>query len=122
MNSRELGTLGERIAASFLEMKGYSILTTGYRFHGKEIDIVAEDGSRVVFVEVKLRRTRRAGAPREAVDSRKVRHVVFAARGFLTENALCGRPCRFDVVELSLDKGGLALVVEHIVAAFGGQR
>ena len=119
MNTRELGALGERIAACFLEMKGYSILSTGYRFHGKEIDIVAQDGSRIVFVEVKLRRSRRAGAPREAVGSRKVKHLIFAAQGFLAERALRDRRYRFDVVELSLERGGLALVVEHIVAAFG---
>jgi len=118
MNTRELGALGERVAACFLAMKGYSILTTGYRFHGKEIDIVAEEGSRIVFVEVKLRRSHRAGAPREAVDARKVRHLVFAAKGFLAEMGFRGRPCRFDVMELSLERGGLVLLVEHIVAAF----
>lgn len=122
MNTRELGALGERVAACFLMMKGYSILATGYRFRGKEIDIVAERGTRIVFVEVKLRRSRRAGAPREAVDSRKVRHLLFAARGFLAEQGLEDRPCRFDVVELSVERGGLTLVVEHIVAAFGEHR
>jgi putative endonuclease len=122
VNRRELGALGERVAACFLMMKGHSILATGYRFRGKEIDIVAERGTRIVFVEVKLRRSRRAGAPREAVDSRKVRHLLFAARGFLAEQGLEDRPCRFDVVELSVERGGLTLVVEHIVAAFGERR
>jgi putative endonuclease len=122
VNTRELGALGERIAACFLAMKGYSILTAGYRFRGKEIDIIAERGSRIVFVEVKLRRSRRSGAPREAVDSRKIRHVILAAKGFLAERGLADRPCRFDVVELSLERGGLALVIEHIVAAFGDGR
>jgi putative endonuclease len=122
VNTRELGALGERIAACFLMMKGYSILTTGYRFRGKEIDVVAERGTRIVFVEVKLRRSGRSGAPREAVDSRKMRHVLFAARGFLAQAGLEDRPCRFDVVELSLARGGLTLVVEHIVAAFGEER
>jgi putative endonuclease len=122
MNTRELGALGERIAACFLAMKGYSILATGYRFHGKEVDIIAEEGSRIVFVEVKLRRSRRAGAPREAVDSRKQRHLILAARGFLAEVGSQDRPFRFDVIEVSLERGGLALLVEHIVAAFGGDR
>jgi putative endonuclease len=122
MNTRELGALGERIAACFLAMKGHSILTTGYRFHGKEIDIVAEQGSRIVFVEVKLRRSRRCGPPREAVDSKKMKHLVFAAKGFLAERGFESRPCRFDVIELSFDRGGLVLVVEHLVAAFGAGR
>lgn len=119
MNTRELGALAERVAACFLAMKDHTILATGYRFHGKEIDIIAEQGSRIVFVEVKFRRSGRSGSPREAVDARKRRHVLFAARGFLAEKGLEGRACRFDVIELSLERGGLTLVVEHLVAAFG---
>jgi len=121
MNTRELGALGERVAACFLAMKGLTILATGYRFHGKEIDIVAEAGSRVVFVEVKFRRSVRSGHPREAVDARKRRRLLFAARGFMAERGLAERPCRFDVIVLSFAKGGLALVVEHIVGAFGAE-
>jgi putative endonuclease len=118
MNTRELGALAERVAACFLAMKGATILATGYRFRGKEIDIVAQVGSRIAFVEVKFRRSDRPGASREAVDPRKRRHIVFAAKGFLAERKLADRPCRFDVIELSFKGGGLALVVEHIVAAF----
>lgn len=119
MNTRELGALGERVAACFLTMKGLTILAAGYRFRGKEIDIVAEAGTRIVFVEVKFRRSRRSGCPREAVDARKRRHLLFAARGFLAERGFQERPCRFDVIELTFARGGLALVVEHIVGAFG---
>lgn len=122
MNSRALGTLAERAAALFLEMKGYSILETGYRFCGKEIDVVAANASTVAFVEVKFRRTERRGLPREAVDGRKRRRIVFAARGFVAERGLRGRRCRFDVVEIKLLRGGLVLELEHLVGAFAADR
>lgn len=118
MNRKRTGALGERLAVLFLEMKGYSILATGYRFRGKEIDVVATTGATVAFVEVKSRTGPRRGLPRESVDARKRRHIIFAARGFVAERRLEGRSYRFDVVEVELQKGGLALHLEHLVGAF----
>ena len=122
MNTRALGTLAERAAALFLEMKGYSVLEMGYRFRGKEIDVVAANGATVAFVEVKFRRTERRGLPREAVDARKRSRIVLAARGFIAERGLRGRRCRFDVVEIRLLRGGLVLQMEHLVGAFTADR
>ncbi len=119
MSTRSTGSLAERLAALFLEMSGYAILETGYRFHGKELDIVAATGSTVAFVEVKFRSGGGKGAPRESVDARKRRHIVFAAKGFLAEHRLDGRRLRFDVIEVVLLRGGLGLRVEHLTAAFG---
>jgi putative endonuclease len=119
LDTRTLGTLAERVAACFLAMKGYSVLAAGYRFHGKELDLVVERDGRIVFVEVKFRRTERCGLPREAVDARKRRRIIFAARGFLAERGLHERRCRFDVVEVTVDDAGRELVVRHIAGAFG---
>ena len=117
-----MGTLAERAAALFLEMKGYSILDTGYRFCGKEIDVVAANGATIAFVEVKFRRSDRRGLPRQAVDARKRRRIVLAARGFIAERGLKGRRCRFDVVEIRLLRGGLVLQIDHLVGAFTADR
>jgi putative endonuclease len=115
----ELGRLAESVAASFLRMRGYVILALNYRFRRKEIDIIARTGERIVFVEVKFRQSSRCGLPREAVDARKRRQIILAARGFLTERRLTSSRSRFDVVEIRLEDGGLTLKVEHIVGAFG---
>jgi putative endonuclease len=124
VHTRELGSIAEDVAASFLMLQGYKVLERNYRFRTKEIDIVCAQGARVVFVEVKFRRTSRRGLPREAVDQRKRRQIIFAARGFLAERDLGARPCRFDVIEIRTARAGAALVVEHIVGAFdaGGGR
>jgi len=118
MDRKTKGLLAERIAACFLRLRGYSILDTGYRFRGKEVDIVARQGATVIFVEVKLRTSTGRGHPRESVDRRKQRHIVFAARGFLAERRLSDSRCRFDVVGVELRDGGLALAVEHFPGAF----
>ena len=119
MSTRQLGELAERVAAAFLQMKGYAILATNYTFHRHEIDIVARTEGRIVFVEVKCRSGRGYGLPREAVGREKMRRIVRAARGFLAEQDLNDRPSRFDVVEVRIERGGLSLVVEHLVGAFG---
>jgi len=119
MHTRGLGSLAEDIASSYLKLTGREVLARGYVFRGKELDIVAREGDRVLFVEVKFRRTAACGLPREAVDARKRRHIVFAAQGFLAERGLGACACRFDVIEVTLEPGGLHLHVHHIPGAFG---
>jgi putative endonuclease len=52
----DFGTQGEQMAKSYLVKKGYKILKTNYRVRNAEVDIIAELGGIVVFVEVKSRR------------------------------------------------------------------
>ena len=62
-----LGTLGERIAALYLQLAGCAILERNFRFEHVEIDLIVRDGPCVAFVEVKTRR----GAPPSARRSRR---------------------------------------------------
>ena len=64
---RAIGNRGEEIAVSFLEQQGMVVLERNFTYHHGEIDIVARDGSELVFVEVKVRRSTRFGLPEEAV-------------------------------------------------------
>lgn len=122
MDRRRSGTMGEIVAACFLALKGYDILARNYRRRGREIDIVAAAGARVVFVEVKLRRGASKGLPREAVDARKRAHIVSAARSFLAETGRVESSVRFDVIEVTLEGGGLELRARHIPGAFAADR
>ncbi len=118
MSRDRLGPLGEDIAARFLEMRGARILECGYRHRGREIDIVAWDGSRVLFVEVKSRRGDRRGTPATAVTRTKRQHIRSVARGYLAERGANGAPVRFDVIEIVLSCGGLDLGLRYIPGAF----
>lgn len=57
INRRSQGKAGEDIAANYLEREGLKILERNYRFERGEIDIIAEEGDELVFVEVKARRS-----------------------------------------------------------------
>jgi putative endonuclease len=109
------GRDGEDEAARFLEARGLSLLARNVRVGGGELDLVAEDGGTVVFVEVKWRRDASRGAPAEAVTPVKRRKLLSAARVWLAENpSSARREVRFDVVAIE----GEAKTVDWIRGAF----
>ena len=81
-----------------------------------EIDIVAMDGDVLVFVEVKTRRGREAGAPEEAVDERKQKRMRRAAEIFATRYRADDVTMRFDVV--AIDASSERLEIELLRNAF----
>lgn len=74
--SRDLGRMGERRAAWFYRLRGYSIVERNLRLHSGEIDLVVRRGNTVAIVEVKTRRSHSAGEGFEAVDRRKRERLV----------------------------------------------
>lgn len=73
------GRLGEDAACLYLEKKGYQILERNVRVPGAEVDILALDGSCLVIVEVRLRRSTCYGSPEESVTAAKRRRLQRAA-------------------------------------------
>lgn len=110
------GKAGEDLAANFLAKNGFTILARNYRFERAEIDIVAEEGEELVFIEVKTRRSNSFGAPEEAVTDEKQEQIRSAAEGYLYEHDIDNRLCRFDVVAIELRNG--AAEIRHLRDAF----
>ena len=101
-----LGRWGEKQAAGYLHQKGYRLLAAGYRCRMGEIDLIAQKGRELAFVEVKLRRNARFAEPREQVTSAKQRRILLAARHFLAQHPEYGEHyCRFDVAEVYAPDG-----------------
>jgi putative endonuclease len=98
-----VGKLGEDVACEALQRLGYAILARRFRTRAGEIDIVAREGSSLVFVEVKARRTTEFGYPLEAVTYRKRRRLCAMAAEYLARCAPRLRSCRFDVVSVLLE-------------------
>jgi putative endonuclease len=116
-NSRiSRGKSGEDLAARFLAENGFTILARNYRFERAEIDIVAEEEEELVFIEVKTRRSRSYGAPEEAVTEEKQEQIRAAAEGYLYQQGVDNRPCRFDVVAIELRNG--TTEIRHLRNAF----
>lgn len=118
-NNKDIGNLGEEMAASFLVEKKYRILERNFRCKGGEVDIVARDpkDKSLVFVEVKARRDLSYGVPQLAVTPFKQRQISKAALTWLAKNRQHDVNARFDVIAILLADDGRHLV-EHIVNAF----
>jgi putative endonuclease len=117
--TRAVGEAGEAAAASFLERRGLVILARNLRSRLGEIDLLARDGSTLVFVEVKARRGVPGDPPEAAVGPRKRARISRLALGYLAARRLGERSCRFDVVGVSLDEAGRVTGVRHLRHAFG---
>lgn len=97
------GQAAEIIACNFLRKKGLLLLTRNYHCPFGEIDLIMQEGSCLVFVEVRYRRNHQYGHPLETVTRNKQRKISWAAEAYLsrqTKKQQC-LPCRFDVVTLS---------------------
>lgn len=95
------GRDGEEAAARHLADRGLEVLDRNARFPGGELDLVAREGTTLVFVEVKRRRSDARGEPGAAVTPRKRSRVLAAARHWLAAHPHdADRPVRFDVVAI----------------------
>ena len=100
-----LGQKGEKLAAGLLKKEGYRILEYNYRGRLGEVDLIAEDGDCLVFVEVKTRRNLVCGHPLESIDLRKQRQLIKVAREYLAQKGDEERFCRFDAVSVLQSNG-----------------
>ncbi len=111
MKRGEMGVIGEKRAAAYLEACGYTVLEYNWRVGHKEIDIICTDGKCIIIVEVK---TRRAGVeyPAELMDGKKKRNLLQAGAAYLKR---CGlkKELRFDLVIVE----GVTGPVRHIPEA-----
>ncbi|HHW11629.1 MAG TPA: YraN family protein [Firmicutes bacterium] len=119
MDRRRLGNYGEFIARRLLEERGYRILHQKYYTRYGELDLIAKDGTQIVFVEVKTRSGKAYGGGLEAITKRKRNHLVRAALYFLQQHNYQDLPCRFDILALELDRQGKLLTYQLITDAFG---
>jgi len=114
----QLGAIGEDAAMRVLRRRGYRIRDRNVRCPMGELDLVAEEGSTLVFLEVKTRSTSDYGSPFEAISPFKRRRLQRLAVYYLATRRLTDRPCRFDAVSVSVDPAGRIRGVEVLVDAF----
>jgi putative endonuclease len=95
--------MGEDLACVELCRRGYAILARRYRTRYGEIDVVAREGTTVVFVEVKTRYGDAFGGGSAAVTPWKQQRIVRMATDYLARHGLLDAPCRFDVVTVQVE-------------------
>lgn len=101
----KLGKKGEELAKQYLIKKDYIIIEQNFRTRLGEIDIIAKARNELVFVEVKTRTTNKYGAPSEAVDDNKIKHITRVAEYYIYIKKLEKSFIRFDVIEVEINNG-----------------
>ncbi len=107
------GNCGEIIAAEYLKKKKYKIIERNFSSQYGEIDIIAQKGEDIVFVEVKTRSSQEFGTPAQAVTYYKKRNFVNTAKWYLVLNPT-ELNIRFDIIEVFGVFTGDTFAVENV--------
>ena len=112
------GRDAERLAAAYLRREGYCLEAANVRFPVGELDLIAQDGKTLCFVEVRSRASTQFGSARESLTRAKRRHFVKAVQWYLQRRRPRWEgPIRFDVVAIQHPPGAQPNL-ELIRAAF----
>ena len=115
-----MGVRGERVAARWLRVHGWSIAEHRFRNGHRDIDLIAtreESETRTVaFVEVKTRKADTFGGPVGAVNWRKQRELARSAKVWMARFQRPGDTFRFDVIGVILSTKNVR--IQHVENAF----
>lgn len=112
----ELGKSGEELAYRKIKQLGYKKIIRNYRCPLGEMDLIANDGDTLVFIETKTRKGRSVGYAKEAIDAKKRRQLSKVALFYMKSKKFSEVKARFDVIAVSLEGG--SPLIEVIQNAF----
>ncbi len=111
---QRLGKRGEGLAVRYLEEYGYTILERNFRTRQGEIDIVAQKGDYLVFVEVRTRSSSTYGPPEESITQLKKAHLIATAEEYLQVRGQEETEWRIDVIAIEVDPRGKVMRMELV--------
>lgn len=112
--ARQRGDKGELLVARYLEQGGFTIVARNYVHPRGEVDLIAERGQLVIFVEVKAR-THSFFDLTEVINQSKQRRIIAAAKSYIIEHTIYDKVCRFDVALIENLESGM---ISYIPNAF----
>lgn len=113
------GQDAEALAAAWLRRQGCAITARNVRTPLGEIDVVAQEGRTLCFIEVRAKRSARFGSPEESITATKQRHMLRAAQWYLQrQRRRDDVPVRLDLITVRWDARGEP-VITHLKNIFG---
>lgn len=91
------GAQAEQWAVQYLQQHGLKLVAQNYRSRFGEIDLIMQDGTSLVFIEVRLRRNANFGGAAASIDANKQQRIIRTAHQYLAGLSHIP-PCRFDAV------------------------
>ena len=90
------GNAAEKIAATYLQQKGLSLIEKNFRCKYGEIDLIMQDGKTLVFIEVRLRSNANFGGAAMSINQAKQQKLSRSAEYYLQMHG--NSACRFDAI------------------------
>lgn len=117
-DKKVIGDKGEDFAASYFQKLDYEIKARNVHSRYGEIDLIAENGDTVVFVEVKTRSHDSLDRAADAVTPLKQKKIILTALDYISKSNT-DKIMRFDVFEV-YHANGRIYKFNHIKNAFEG--
>jgi putative endonuclease len=121
MDRQHIGAWGEECAMRHLHDQGYVVLARNWRAPEGEVDLVAQVGETIVFVEVKTRTTHEYGWPEDSITDAKRRRLQQVAWSYLQAHDLLDAAWRIDVIAIDRTSSGDVGRLEHYIDAIDGE-
>jgi len=118
MTRTEQGRHAENHALGLLLKAGLKLVERNYLSRFGEIDLIMEDGSTIVFVEVRYRSSDRFGSAQESVNRKKQQRIILTASSFIKDKRP-RQPTRFDVAAITTGPSGFSM--DWIKGAFDAE-
>jgi putative endonuclease len=117
-SKRAVGDEAEALVVEHYERDGWTVRDRNVLSRRGEVDIVAEKGLQLAFVEVRMRATDTWGGPAITVGRAKQRRVVLAALHYVQRQRLMERIIQFDVASvLGRGRGGQVEIISDAFEA-----
>lgn len=122
---RKFGDKGERIAARYLEDKGFEIIDKNYKKKWGELDIVAKKDGLLFFVEVKTRDAKNVEhyLAEYSIDAIKKKKLQKMCETYLSEKRYpIEQKWQIDVIAVEIDKYQKRAKIRRIKNAVWGEQ
>lgn len=106
--TQNIGEMGEQAAVDWLVVNGFTLRHRNWRSGRYEIDIVAEKGDTLHFVEVKCRKAGGLTTPEEAITPAKFNALSIAAEAYIAAYGI-ELEIQFDLISVEHSVGECAV-------------
>lgn len=100
------GRKAEQQAENYLVQNGLKTIAKNFYCFAGEIDLIMQEDSELLFIEVRSRKSNTFGTAAETVNKKKQKKIITSSKVFLQKNEWCSSMnCRFDIIEVQINDG-----------------
>jgi len=110
---QKVGRFGEVLACNYLIRRGYKIIEKNIKISYQELDIIARQQKKIIFVEVKTRASKILGPADEAISSQKIKSLKKAIEEYVYSKNITSKNIRLDLISIDIDRHKKIAKIKH---------